>query len=193
MIDMTGFGYARLKKLNGVHIDISFDPTKLTPRVRNAAQKMLRNKSITGSGQAGKAALMAWSAVTNPPAAMRGDSFVLNYRRLSEPVREEWRRLLTTGRMLALADLDERYSDTMRSYIEGCHEVDMSALDGQAIDHSRPNYYFSTHRFPAEIREQMVAAFKADNTDLGKFELAAQMLDGTARIRPNMELIALTV
>jgi hypothetical protein len=191
MIDMTGFGYARLKKLNGVHLDISFDPTKLTPRVRNAAQKMLRSKSITGSGQAGKAALMAWSAVTNPPAVMRGDSFVLNYKRLSEPVREEWRRLLTTGRMLALAEVDA--SHWSRDYIEKCHEEDMSALDGQATKHDRPNYYFSTHRFPAEIREQMVAAFRADNTDLGKFELAAQMLDGTARIKPNMELISLVV
>jgi hypothetical protein len=190
MIDMTGFGYARLKKLDGVHIDISFDPTKLTPRVRNAAQKLLREKNITGNGQAGKAALMAWSAVTNPPAAMRG-SLVLNYRRLSEPVRDEWRRLLTTGRMLALAEVDA--SHWSRNYIEQTHESDMSALDGQTIDHNRPNYYFSTHRFPDAIREQMVAAFRADNTDLGKFELAAQMLDGTARIKPNMELIALVV
>jgi hypothetical protein len=191
MIDMTGFGYARLKKLNGVHIDISFDPTKLTPRIRNAAQKMLRGKSITGSGQAGKAALMAWSAVTNPPAAMRG-SLVLNYRRLPEPVRDEWRRLLTTGRMLALAEVGAE-SYWSRDYIEANHKSDMSALDGQTIDHNRPNYYFSTHRFPDAIREQMYAAFRADNTDVGKFELAAQMLDGTARIKPNMELIALIV
>jgi hypothetical protein len=192
MIDMTGFGYTRLKKLNGVHIDVSFDPTKLTPRIRNAAQKMLRGKSIHGNGQAGKAALMAWAAVTNPPAAIRGGALVLNYKRLSEPVREEWRRLLTTGRMLALAEVGAE-SHWSRDYIEKCHESDMSALDGQTIDHDRPNYYFSTHRFPDAIREQMVAAFRADNTDLGKFELAAQMLDGRARIRPNMGLIALTI
>lgn len=193
MIDLTGFGYSRLKKLNGVSIDISFDPTHLTPRVRKAAQKMLREKNITGSGQAAKAALMAWSALPCPPAAMRGDSFVLNYKRLSEPVREEWRRLLTTGRMLVLAEVDESHWSRQRDYIEKCHEEDMSALDGQAIKHDRPNYYFSTHRFPDAIREQMVAAFRADNTDLGKFELAAQMLDGKARIKPNMELIALVV
>jgi len=192
MIDMTGFGYSRLKKLNGVHIDVSFDPTKLTPRVRNAAQKLLREKSITGSGQAGKAALMAWSAVTNPPAAMRGASLVLNYKRLPEPVRDEWRRLLVTGRMLALAGV-EASNDWQRGYIEECHESDMSALDGQAIKHSRPNYHFYLHLYPDAIREQMVAAFRADNTDLGKFELAAQMLDGKARIRPNTELIALVV
>jgi hypothetical protein len=121
---------------------------------------------------------------------MRG-SLVLNYRRLPEPVRDEWRRLLTTGRMLALAEVDA--SHWSRNYIEKTHESDMSALDGQTIDHDRPNYYFSTHRFHDSIREQMNAAFRADNTDLGKFELAAQMLDGTARIKPNMELIALTI
>jgi hypothetical protein len=192
MIDMTGFGYARLKKLDGVHIDISFDPTKLTPRVRNAAQKLLREKNITGNGQAGKAALMAWSSITNPPAVMRGASFVLNYKRLPEPVRDEWRRLLVTGRMLALAEVNAS-ADWQRNYIEKTHEEDMSALDGQTTKHSRPNYYFYLHLQPDAIREQMVAAFKADNTDLGKFELAAQMLDGTARIKPNMELIALVV
>ena len=191
MIDLTGFGYARLKKLNGVNIAISFDPTQLTPRVRKAAQKMLRERYITGNGQAAKAALMAWSVLPCPPAAMRGDSFVLNYKRIPEPVRDEWRRLLTTGRMIALTEADA--SGWAREYIESCHKEDMSALDGQTTKHSRLNYYFSTHRFPNAIRDQMVAAFMADTSDIEAFEQAAQLLNGTERIDPDMALIALVV
>jgi hypothetical protein len=195
MIDLTGFGYARLKKLNGVNIAISFDPAQLTPRVRKAAQKILREKNITGNGQAAKAALMAWSALPRPPAAMRGDSFVLNYKHIPEPVRGEWRRLLVTGRMLALAEASEKHhaSDWQRNYIEQCHESDMSALDGQAIKHDRPNYYFYLHLHPDAIRDQMVASFMADTSDTDAFEQAAQLLNGTERIDPDMGLIALVV
>jgi hypothetical protein len=93
--------------------------------------------------------------------------------------------------MLALAEAN--VSGWNRDYIESCHKEDMSALDGQTTKHPRLNYYFSTHRFPNAIRDQMVAAFMADTSDIEAFEQAAQLLNGTERIDPDMALIALVV
>jgi hypothetical protein len=191
-MDMSGFGYARLKKLSGVSIDVSFDPTKLTPRVRKAAQKLLRGKNITGDGQSAKTALLAWASVTKPPALLRGGGYVLNYKQMPETVRAEWRNLHTTGRMVALAD-PANSSGWVRQYVDDNYETVMQALDTNETGRDSPHCYFGTHHYPDEVRAQIVEAFIKDPTDMHKLELAAQMLDGSALLRPNMDLLVYAI
>lgn len=192
MVDVSGFAYSRLKKLSGVSIEVTLDPTKLTPRIRKAAQKMLRSKHIHGDGKAAKAALMAWASVTRPPALMRGGSYVLNYKQIPETVRAEWRTLHTTGRMVALATTQDR-SEWRRDYINDNYETVMQVLDKNDTGRESPHCYFGVYDYPDELRAQIVDAFIKDPTDMHKIELAAQKLDGTAPIRPNMDLLAYTI
>jgi hypothetical protein len=191
MVDVSGFAYSRLKRVGGVSIEVSLDPTKLTPRVRKAAQKMLRGKHIHGDGKAAKAALMAWASVTRPPALLRGGHYVLNYKQIPETVRGEWRNLHTTGRMVALAASDD--SGWRRQYIKDNYENVMQALDKNDTGRESPNCYFGVYDYPDELHAQIVDAFTKDPTDMHKLELAAQMLDGTAPIRPNMDLLVYTI
>lgn len=192
MVDVSGFAYSRLKKVDGVSIELAFDPTKLTPRIRKAAQKMLRNKQVHGDGKAAKAALMAWSSVTRPPALLRGGSYVLNYKQIPEAVRSEWRTLHNTGRMVALASAHNG-SEWRRQYVSDNYETVMEVLDKNDTGRESPHCYFGVYDYPDELRAQIVDAFTKDPTDMHKLEIAAQKLDGTAPISPNMDLLAYTI
>ena len=190
-MNLTGFGYSRLQKLSGISIEVSFDPTKLTPRIRKAAQKMLRSKNIEGSGQASKAALMAWAALNKPPAIARGTSYVLNFREIPDAVRNEWRVLINTGRMVALAD-SSNHSEWRREMIQRDCDDALGMLDTN-VHPRRPeakNFYVGTYYYPDELRRQIHNVFINDPTNAWKYEAAATMLERSARIKPNMDLIA---
>lgn len=193
-MNMSGFGYSRLQKINGVTLDVSFDPTQLTPRVRKAAQKLLRSKSIEGSGQAAKAALMAWSALDKPPAIMRGRGYVLNFREVPDAVRTEWRILIGTGRMVALADAANNDSWRREMIERDCDET-LSMLDTNV--HPRAveakHFYIGSYYYPDAVRDQLFEAFVNDSTNAWKYEAAAASLDHTAPIKPNMDLIATAI
>lgn len=185
-MDMSGFGYSRVQKLSGVSIDVTFDPTKLTPRICKAAQKMLRTKRIMGQGQAAKAALMAWAALPDPPAVIRHGA-LLNYKRLPPSVATQWRPLITMGRVIALSAPD--LIDFYRDNAEGNYTMMMDLVDGKSRSRKSWEYLF-LHNYPDELQAQFRKVFSEDVTNAAQFDFAANTLLGPALIKPNMDLIS---
>lgn len=135
---MNGYDYGRkIVYMPGFKVEAWIDPTHISPRVKKAAQKMIRT-GILNSGYRSAARMLAKQLMTDAgiksTASANKWGVTIHSATLTQDTKADIINLLEAGRMIEIADkpksnheyIDARYRTAMRLELRNDHAISMS-------------------------------------------------------------------
>jgi hypothetical protein len=135
---MNGYDYGRkIIHMPGFKVEAWIDPTLISPRVKKAAQKMIRLGILNG-GYRSTACMLAQQLLTDAgiksTASANKWGVTIHNATLTQDTKADIINLLEAGRMIEIADkpesnhayIDARYRRAMALELRGDHAISMS-------------------------------------------------------------------
>jgi hypothetical protein len=166
----------KIRHLPGLQLTATLDPTQITKRLKNAAQKMLRSGVLTG-GYASKARMLANQLLSDagmqaPASNTRWGVRIFDVGPLTKADRKQIVEFINAARMIELAEVESQQG----SYIHDRYASLVNQFNRQASGHFAFNIYqpalqeqitelVAARRTPEQVKAHEALADKLDSTD----------------------------